>query len=102
MNVFYKVPQVHKDAFVAPSASLTGDIEVGQGCSIWYGCVLRGMAFDLCTLFWPELLASICLHDATSTIANCGHLYQQKPYNYSFSGRFGFCVLSYDMYFCVF
>jgi gamma-carbonic anhydrase len=51
MNVFDKVPQVHKDAFVAPSASLTGDIEVGQGSSIWYGCVLRGMAFDLRTLF---------------------------------------------------
>jgi gamma-carbonic anhydrase len=51
MNVFDKVPQIHKDAFVAPSASLTGDIEVGQGSSIWYGCVLRGMAFDLRTLF---------------------------------------------------
>lgn len=47
MNVFDKLPQVHNDAFVAPSASLTGDIEVGQGSSIWYGCVLRGTAFAL-------------------------------------------------------
>lgn len=42
MNIFDKVPNVHKDAFVAPSASVIGDIEVGEGSSIWYGCVLRG------------------------------------------------------------
>ncbi|KAD2805889.1 hypothetical protein E3N88_39266 [Mikania micrantha] len=42
MNVFDKAPVVAKDAFVAPSASITGDIHVGSGSSIWYGCVLRG------------------------------------------------------------
>ncbi|XP_051140348.1 gamma carbonic anhydrase 1, mitochondrial [Andrographis paniculata] len=44
MNVFDKVPEVAKEAFVAPSASLTGDVYVGRGSSIWYGCVLRGDA----------------------------------------------------------
>lgn len=43
MNIFDKVPNVHKDAFVAPGASVIGDVQVGQGSSIWYGCVLRGM-----------------------------------------------------------
>lgn len=42
MNIFDKAPNVHKDAFVAPSASVIGDVKVGQGSSIWYGCVLRG------------------------------------------------------------
>lgn len=42
MNVFDKVPVVDKDAFVAPSASIVGDVHVGRGSSIWYGCVLRG------------------------------------------------------------
>ncbi|KAM0950854.1 putative NADH:ubiquinone reductase (H(+)-translocating) [Dioscorea sansibarensis] len=42
MNIFDKVPNVDKDAFVAPSASVIGDVQVGQGSSIWYGCVLRG------------------------------------------------------------
>lgn len=42
MNVFDKTPNVDKDAFVAPSASIIGDVRVGQGSSIWYGCVLRG------------------------------------------------------------
>jgi len=42
MNVYDKVPYVHKDAFIAPSASITGDVQIGQASSIWYGCVLRG------------------------------------------------------------
>ncbi|KAF8661889.1 hypothetical protein HU200_056849 [Digitaria exilis] len=44
MNIFDKTPHVHRDAFVAPSASLIGDVQVGAGASIWYGCVLRGDA----------------------------------------------------------
>ncbi|OIV92706.1 hypothetical protein TanjilG_25138 [Lupinus angustifolius] len=42
MNVFDKGPYVHKDAFVAPSASIIGDVHIAQSSSIWYGCVLRG------------------------------------------------------------
>lgn len=42
MNIFDKAPVVDKDAFVAPSASIIGDVQVGQRSSIWYGCVLRG------------------------------------------------------------
>nr|GLL39217.1 gamma carbonic anhydrase 1, mitochondrial-like [Ipomoea trifida] len=42
MNLFDKVPSVHREAFVAPSASITGDVKVGRHSSIWYGCVLRG------------------------------------------------------------
>jgi len=43
MNIFDKAPNVEKDAFVAPSASVIGDVQVGRGSSIWYGCVLRGV-----------------------------------------------------------
>jgi len=42
MNIFDKAPVVDKDAFVAPSASIIGDVQVGRASSIWYGCVLRG------------------------------------------------------------
>jgi len=42
MNIFDKAPVVDKDVFVAPSASVIGDVQVGRGSSIWYGCVLRG------------------------------------------------------------
>ncbi|GJT28379.1 gamma carbonic anhydrase 1, mitochondrial [Tanacetum coccineum] len=34
MNVYDKTPAVAKDAFVAPSASIIGDVQVGAGSSI--------------------------------------------------------------------
>lgn len=35
-------PRVHPTAFVAPTAVLIGDVEVGEESSIWFGAVLRG------------------------------------------------------------
>src|SRR5579871_6681924 len=37
-----KRPKVHPDAFVAPTATLVGDVTVEAGASVWYGAVLRG------------------------------------------------------------
>ena len=37
-----KKPNVHPSAFVAPTAVLIGDVEVGEEASIWFGAVLRG------------------------------------------------------------
>lgn len=58
MNVFDKAPVVDKDAFVAPSASIIGDVQVGRGSSIWYGCVLRGKTYvkTLAFLQWFVVL----------------------------------------------
>jgi carbonic anhydrase/acetyltransferase-like protein (isoleucine patch superfamily) len=35
-------PRIHADAFLAPTAVVTGDVLVAAGVSIWYGAVLRG------------------------------------------------------------
>lgn len=35
-------PKIHEDAFIAETAVIIGDVEVGAGSSVWYGCVLRG------------------------------------------------------------
>lgn len=35
-------PKVHPSAFIAPTAVLIGDVEVGPESNIWFGCVLRG------------------------------------------------------------
>lgn len=37
-----KTPRLGKDVFIAPTAVLIGDVEVGDGTSIWFGAVLRG------------------------------------------------------------
>lgn len=34
-------PKVPETAFVAETATLIGDVEVGEKASLWYGCVLR-------------------------------------------------------------
>lgn len=36
------LPQIAMDAFVAPTAQLIGNIQIGSLASIWYGCILRG------------------------------------------------------------
>ncbi len=35
-------PSIDAAAFVAETAVVIGDVEIGAGSSIWYGCVLRG------------------------------------------------------------
>ena len=37
-----KRPQVARDAFIAPTAILIGDVTVRSGASVWFGTVLRG------------------------------------------------------------
>ena len=37
-----KRPKVHRDAYIAPTAVLIGDVEIEAGASIWFGAVLRG------------------------------------------------------------
>lgn len=35
-------PKIAEDAFIASSAVIIGNVEVGSKASIWYGCVVRG------------------------------------------------------------
>ncbi|MEU9735323.1 gamma carbonic anhydrase family protein [Streptomyces sp. NPDC048002] len=35
-------PKVDQDVFVAPTASVIGDVTLLRGASVWYGAVLRG------------------------------------------------------------
>jgi gamma-carbonic anhydrase len=43
MHVFENhLPRVHASAWIAPTATLVGDVELGAEVSIWFGAVLRG------------------------------------------------------------
>jgi carbonic anhydrase/acetyltransferase-like protein (isoleucine patch superfamily) len=37
-----KHPRIGKGVFIAPTAVVIGDVEIGDRASIWYGAVLRG------------------------------------------------------------
>jgi carbonic anhydrase/acetyltransferase-like protein (isoleucine patch superfamily) len=40
-------PRIAADAFIAETAVIIGDVEIGPKSSIWYGCVLRGDASSI-------------------------------------------------------
>lgn len=44
MPVIYAINGVEpqRPAFLAPNATLIGDVRFGTGCSVWFGAVLRG------------------------------------------------------------
>ncbi len=35
-------PEIGNDCFLAPNATIIGDVTIGDGCSIWFNSVLRG------------------------------------------------------------
>jgi len=35
-------PQIGNDNFLAPNATIVGDVITGEGCSIWFNAVVRG------------------------------------------------------------
>ena len=37
-----KTPRIHPTVFIAPGCRIIGDVEIGEGASIWFNCVLRG------------------------------------------------------------
>lgn len=35
-------PRIAASAFIAPTATIIGDVEIGEDSNIWFGCVIRG------------------------------------------------------------
>lgn len=67
-----KRPSVHPEAFVAPTATLIGDVTVEQGASVWYGAVLRG---DICSIVIREganVQDNSVLHGAPDAVVEVG------------------------------
>lgn len=69
MNLFDKAPAVHREAFVAPSASIIGDVQVGLNSSIWYGCVLRGDVNSISIGTGTNIQDNSLVHVAKSNLA---------------------------------
>jgi carbonic anhydrase/acetyltransferase-like protein (isoleucine patch superfamily) len=36
------MPTIPEDCFIAPNATIVGDVEMGTACSIWFNAVIRG------------------------------------------------------------
>lgn len=42
MSILEHQPQIAKNVFIAPNATVIGNVKLASGSSIWYGAVLRG------------------------------------------------------------
>lgn len=42
LHVNDKTPEFGSDCFVAPNATIVGDVVMGNNCSIWFNAVIRG------------------------------------------------------------
>ncbi|TWG97758.1 carbonic anhydrase/acetyltransferase-like protein (isoleucine patch superfamily) [Nocardioides sp. J9] len=65
-------PQVHPEAFVAPTATLIGDVRIEKGASVWYGAVLRA---DICTIIVREganIQDNSVVHGAPDVVVEIG------------------------------
>lgn len=47
ISIHGKTPKIHETAFIAPGATIIGDVEIGAGSSIWYNCVVRADVFTI-------------------------------------------------------
>lgn len=36
------MPQIPEDCFIAPNATIVGDVKMGKNCSVWFNAVIRG------------------------------------------------------------
>lgn len=39
------IPKIKSDCFIAPTAMIIGDVEIGSQSSVWFGTVIRGDVF---------------------------------------------------------
>jgi len=36
-----KTPKIAQSCYIAPNATIIGDVEIGENSSVWFGCVIR-------------------------------------------------------------
>src|SRR4051812_32541333 len=73
-----KSPVVHPDSWIAPTATLVGDVTVEAGASVWYGAVLRGDFASIVVRAGANIQDGAVVHAAEpldigagATIAHC-------------------------------
>ncbi|HUR19129.1 MAG TPA: gamma carbonic anhydrase family protein [Acidimicrobiales bacterium] len=67
-----KYPNIHPDAFIAPTATLVGDVVVEAGASVWYGAVLRGDCAQVIVRAGANVQDGAVLHGRPGTVTEVG------------------------------
>jgi carbonic anhydrase/acetyltransferase-like protein (isoleucine patch superfamily) len=61
-----KRPNVHPDAYIAPTAVLIGDVDVGARASVWFGAVLRADEAQIKIGEGSNIQDNVVIHCATN------------------------------------
>eukprot|EP00246_Nothoceros_aenigmaticus_P017578 TRINITY_DN8710_c0_g1_i1.p1 TRINITY_DN8710_c0_g1~~TRINITY_DN8710_c0_g1_i1.p1 ORF type:complete len:254 (+),score=53.75 TRINITY_DN8710_c0_g1_i1:131-892(+) len=69
MNIWDKKPLLASDVFVAPSASVIGDVTIGKKSSVWYGCVLRGDVNHITVGSFTNIQDNTLVHVAKTNVS---------------------------------
>ncbi|CAI5511215.1 unnamed protein product [Closterium sp. Naga37s-1] len=77
MNLFDKLPEVPANAFVAPSAAVIGDVQIGQRSSVWYNAILRGKALPSHT--FPTIFSPFHTFPSTYHTLRMPYLHLSTP-----------------------
>ena len=66
---------MEKKAFIAPNATVVGDVELGTDASIWYGAVLRGDSGKITVGDRTNIQDNCVLHEQVTLGSGCsiGH-----------------------------
>lgn len=64
-----------KKVYIAPNATVVGDVELGENVNIWYGAVLRGDSGAICVGEGTNIQDNCVLHEKTTVGKYCtvGH-----------------------------
>src|SRR5690554_1388311 len=65
-------PQIHENAFIAETASVIGDVKVGEGSSVWYGAVIRGDIEDIQIGKYSNIQDNASVHTETDIPTRIG------------------------------
>lgn len=69
-----KSPQIPEDCFIAPNATIVGDVVMGAQCSVWFNAVIRGDVNSIRMGDKVNVQDGACIHctykKAATTIGN--------------------------------
>ena len=70
MGIYEKVPALPRAGFIAPSASVIGDVTIGEKSSVWYGAVLRGDVNSIRIGAQTNIQDNTVIHVAKTNVAS--------------------------------
>ena len=65
-------PNIHKDSFIAENATVIGDVNIGEGTSIWYNAVLRGDIENITIGKYSNIQDNCTVHTETNIPTKLG------------------------------